>query len=227
MMGILQQMLQQQSAYTKPNPGLLPSIGAGSSNSPHPGSVIPPIMRTDPPTVPLEAYAFGVSSSAIHPAGNNFMAPPARTDFPLLGTWQHKTDLVSCILHIKPDHLNLEIDSRVPELGPIKVIVLAEYFLLKDQRTFICYITNIDIVPDRNTNTDGLKFWKETMKIQQAFVETAIVVKVAIYQDAFAISRVRIPWIDGEAEEIGAFLNSMIAGRYERADSPKAWKTDR
>jgi hypothetical protein len=227
MMGILQQMLQQESANTKPNPGFLPSSGEGSSNSPNPGSLAPAIIRTDPPTVPTRISPSHASFSVIHPNGNNSQAPPVKTDFPLLGTWQRKTDFVSCLVHIKPDHLNLEIDSRTPELGPIKVIVLAEYFLLKDQRTLICYITNIDIVPDRNTNTNGLQFWKDTMKIQQAFVETAIVVKVAIYQDAFVLSRVRIPWIDGEAGEIGVFLGSMITGRYERADSTKVWKTDR
>jgi hypothetical protein len=225
MMAILQQMLQQ-SANSNPSPMVAPPTGLSSHNSHNLGSVATPIIRIYSPTCPLGICPPYTLASSIHPASGNSQAPQQpKTDSSLLGTWQRKTDLLTSTVHIKPDHLSLEMDLRDPNVGPIKVNIIAEYFLLKDQRTIICYITSIDITPDKSITQDSLKVSKEIGKIQQAFVETAIVVKVAIYQDAFVISNVRIPLID--PSDVAPFINRIISGRYERADSTKPTKPDR
>jgi hypothetical protein len=224
MMAIFQQMLQQAAdSSPKPLPPQRPDIQQPLPRNPEQGT--PPIPRVYPLSCPMDICpVYSPVPIPPHAVDRSQTAPP-KAELPILGTWQRKTDLLSCILHIKPDHLSLEMDIRNPNLEPMKIHVLAEYILLKDHRTVLCYITNIDIRSDKSIKHDGLNAWKDIGNIQQAFVETAVVAKVALYQDTFVISSLRFAGMGNT--EIAFFLHQMVCGRYERAESPKTVHADR
>jgi len=223
MMAIFQQMLQQAAdSSPKPLPPQRPDIQQPLPRNPEQGT--PPIPRVHPPSCPMGICPVYSPVPVPPHAVDRCQTTPPKTDLPILGTWQRKTELLSCILQIKPDHLSLEIDIRNPNLEPMKIHVLAEYIILKDQRTVLCYITNIDISLDKSARQDGLA-WQDIRNIQRAFVETAVVAKVALYQDAFVISNLRLAGMDNT--ETTSLLYHMICDRYERAESPKTVHADR
>ncbi|MCX8139242.1 MAG: hypothetical protein WHU94_04115 [Thermogemmata sp.] len=224
MKAIFQQMLEQAAdSSPKPMPPQRPANQLPIPRTPERGTV--PMNPVYPLSCPMGACPACSPASVPPQAVDRSQTAPPKADLPILGTWQRKTDLLSCILQIKPDHLSLEMDIRNPNLEPIKIYVLAEYIILKDQRTILCYITNIDIISDKSIRQDGLKAWKEIGNIQQAFVETAVVAKVALYQDAFVISSLRLAGMDNT--EIVSFLHHMICGRYERVELTKTVPANR
>ncbi len=223
MMAIFQQMLQQ-AADSSPKPMSRQRSDIQQPVPPSSEQGTSPIPRVYPLSCPMGICpAYSPVPVPPHAVDRSQTAPP-KTDLPILGTWQRKTDLLSCILQIKPDHLSLEIDIRNPNLEPMKIHVLAEYIILKDQRTILCYITNIDISPDKSARQDRLA-WQDIRNIQRAFVETAVVAKVALYQDAFVISSLRLAGMDNT--ETTSLLYHMICGRYERAEPTKTVYADR
>jgi hypothetical protein len=221
---ILDQMLQQAAEGTpKANPSC-PSPGEPPLKCP---TMVKPRTNSGTDAVGVANHApqmhsrqlllpapIDMSSTAPRTASSPGVEPHSTAA--LLGCWQRKTDLFSSTLQIKSDHLYLEVEINGEGWHGSKVGITADYVVLKDQRTVLCYVTGIDLDTRILTRSGGQEsFSKTLLEFQRSFVETAIAIKVAMYEDTFVISSVRIPLL-AEQDESSRLLLQVLTGRYQR-----------
>lgn len=214
---ILNQMLQQAENEKLQQRSNRPALAEPPLNCPAAPKPqrIPPAGGTESHTSQQPSMSSSIIITPSAAAATHDMVPQDATAA-FLGSWQRKTDLICSTLHIRPDHLYLEVEISAEGLNVGKVGITADYVILKDRRTVLCYVTGFDLDGRTLTrNNDRENFTKTLLELQRVFVETAFAVKVAMYEDAFVISSVRLPLL-AERDETTKLILQLFAGRYER-----------